>query len=82
MSKKVYMPTALVHERLPAGLGELRTVPQLKDSTAETPDARLQEYCSRIRETSKVFATYQHKNNTLKSDEAYVIWIDAWCAVC
>ena len=78
LTKKLYMPTALVHERLPAGLGELGSVPQLQDSMAETPEARLQEYCSRIRETSKVFATYQHKNQTLKADESYVIWIDAW----
>lgn len=49
LTKKLYMPTALVHERLPAGLGELRSVPQLMDSMAESAEDRLQEYCCRIR---------------------------------
>ena len=41
LSKKLYMPSALVKERMPAGLGELQTVPRLMDSKAKTPAARL-----------------------------------------
>ena len=78
LSGKLYMPTALIKEHLPAGLGDLQTVPRLQEQTGKTEAARLEQYIHAIRATAKVFSTYNHKNETLKRDESYMIWIDSW----
>ena len=59
LSSKLYMPTALIKAQLPAGLGDLQTVPRLSDQAGETHAARLQQYIMAIRATAKVFATYK-----------------------
>ena len=51
----------------------------LQTQTGETEAARLEKYIQRrLRRssaTAKVFSTYNHKNETLKRDESYIIWI-------
>ena len=79
LEKMEYMPTALKALQLPSGLGDLQSVPRLQDEEEQPDEAlRLAEYVRAIRATARVFATYQHKIETLAAYDAYMVWIDAW----
>ena len=79
LTSKLYLPTALVAMQLPAGLADLQTVPRLLPPDEwHDEEARLQEYVEAIRATARVFATYNHKMETLASYDAYMVWIDGW----
>ena len=63
---KMYLPSALVEMQLPSGLGDMSIVPRLQQADEEhDAQARLDEYVRAIRATVRVFATYQHKKQTL-----------------
>ena len=49
VGQKQFMPTALLAQHLPAGLGSMCNVPRLSDMVAETEAARLEEYIITIR---------------------------------
>ena len=79
LASKLYLPSALVEMQLPSGLGDLTTVPRLQRHDEEhDPQAMLDEYVLAIRATVRVFATYQHKKQTLVAYDGYMLWIDAW----
>ena len=78
LSAKRYMPTALIGDQLPAGLGDVRTVPKLHEMDGETSEARLKEYIAAVRSTARVFRTYNHQKLTLESYDSQVVWVDAW----
>jgi hypothetical protein len=79
LTSKLYLPTALVAMQLPAGLADLQKVPRLLPPDEwHDEEARLQEYVEAIRATARVFATYNHKMETLASYDSYMVWIDGW----
>ena len=79
LTSKLYLPTALIARQLPAGLADMSTVPRLQPPNDEhDAAARLAEYVAAIRATARVFATYNHKVETLAAYDSYMIWIDAW----
>ena len=79
LASKLYLPSALVEMQLPSGLGDLTTVPRLQWHDEEhDAQAMLDEYVLAIRATVRVFATYQHKKQTLVAYDGYMLWIDAW----
>ena len=79
LASKLYLPSALVEMHLPSGLGDLSTVPRLQLHDEEhDAQAMLDEYVRAIRATVRVFATYQHKKQTLVEYDRYMLWIDAW----
>ena len=79
LTSKLYLPTALIARQLPAGLADMSTVPRLQPPNDEhDAAARLAEYVAAIRATARVFATYNHKVETLAAYDSYIVWIDAW----
>ena len=52
LEAKLYLPSALKHDQLPAGLGSMTTVPRLSQDEAESWQERLQEYVRAIRATA------------------------------
>ena len=57
ISTRLYMPTMLLKDSMPAGLTDLESVPTLRATNADDDfEARLSEYVRAIRATSAVFA--------------------------
>ena len=48
IGQKDFLPTALLKQHLPAGMGSMRSVPRLMDIEAENDVARLAEYVATI----------------------------------
>ena len=83
LASKLYLPSALVEMQLPSGLGDLTTVPRLQRHDEEhDAQAMLDEYVLAIRATVRVFATYQHKKQTLVAYDGYMLWIIGRVIVC
>ena len=65
--------------QLPAGLADMSVVPRLlRLDDKHDEAARLAGYVASIRSVARVFATYNHKVETLASYDQYMVWIDAW----
>lgn len=76
--RKLYMPTALLKEHLPSGMGSLERVPRLSDSEESSYSARLQEYVAAIRTTARVFEQGNSLQTTRARYDGYMCWIDGW----
>ena len=82
ISTRLYMPTMLLKDSMPAGLTDLESVPTLRATNADDDfEARLSEYVRAIRATSAVFAVANHKEKTLAQDQGNVLWINCWCII-
>ena len=65
ISTRLYMPTMLLKDSMPAGLTDLESVPTLRATSADDDfEARLADYVRAIRATSAVFAVANHKEKT------------------
>ena len=68
LASKLYMPTGLLHTHLPAGVVDLQTVPRFaRPDELRSNEECLAAYVAAIRATAQVFATSNHKNETLVS---------------
>ena len=76
--RKLYMPTALLKEHLPSGMGSLEHMPRLSDSKESSYSARLQKYIAAIRATVCVFEQGSSLQTTRASYNGYMCWIDGW----
>ena len=82
ISTRLYMPTMLLKDSMPAGLTDLESVPTLRATSADDDfEARLADYVRAIRATSAVFAVANHKEKTLAQDQGNVLWINCWCII-
>ena len=79
LMKKLYLPTALIADELPAGSFEASSSVPRFATDAERPEAeRLDEYVRAIRATMNVFAKYHFKLPTLAAMDKYFVWLDSW----
>ena len=78
VGQKQFMPTALLAQHMPAGLGAMCSVPRLGDMQAETEAARLEEYIMTIRRTARVFEVCDCKQATFVEHDKYMTWVDGW----
>ena len=82
ISTRLYMPTMLLKDSMPAGLTDLESVPTLRATNADDDfEARLSEYVRGIRATSAVFAVANHKEKTLAQDQGNMLWINCNCVI-
>ena len=82
LASKLYMPTALLHTHLPAGMVDLQTVPRFaRQDETRSQEECLAAYVAAIRATAQVFATSNHKTETLVSYDGYMVWVDAWLVI-
>ena len=78
IGQKLYMPSALLANQLPAGLGSMTRVPRLMDLAAEDDAARLELYINTIRRTARVFEVGNCKTETAVEYDCYMGWINTW----
>ena len=81
IGQKEYLPTALLKQHLPAGMGSMTRVPRLMDIEAENDAARLDEYIATIRRTAKVFEVCECKEKTLQEHDLYMVWLNTWACL-
>ena len=55
---KLYMPTALLKQQLPSGMGSIERVPSMADGIGDSYASRLEEYVNAIRATARIFEQY------------------------
>jgi hypothetical protein len=81
IGQKAFLPTALLKQHLPAGMGSMTRVPRLMDIEAENDAARLEEYIATIRRTAKVFEICECKEKTLEEHDLYMVWLNSWACL-
>ena len=77
--QKLYMPTALLKEQLPSGIGTLGRVPRLGDYSGGSNSEQMQHFVAAIRKTARVFESSTHTTSTQASYDKYICWISASC---
>ena len=79
LMRKLYLPTALIADELPAGSLEAATcVPRFSTDEERLEAERLEEYVSAIRATMRVFARYHHKKQSLVEMDKCFVWLNSW----
>jgi hypothetical protein len=81
IGQKDFLPTALLKQHLPAGMGSMRSVPRLMDIEAENDVARLADYVATIRRTARVFEICNCKEQTLIEHDSYMVWLNSWACL-
>jgi hypothetical protein len=81
VGQKEFLPTALLKQHLPAGMGSMTSVPRLMDIEAENDVARLAEYVATIRRTARVFEVCNCKEQTLMEHDSYIVWLNSWACL-
>ena len=81
VGQKLYFPSALLMEQMPAGLGAIGRVPRLMDMTGTDHAARVEEYVEVIRKTAKVFEVHTCQQGTLEEHDKYMVWLDGWACL-
>ena len=77
--RKLYLPTALIADELPAGSLEVATcLPRFSTDEERLEAERLEEYVSAIRATMRVFARYHHKKQSLVEMDKCFVWLNSW----
>ena len=83
LMRKLYLPTALIADELPAGSLEVATcVPRFSTDEERLEAERLEEYVSAIREGDdeglcKVGTTNHKKQSLVEMDKCFV-WLNSW----
>ena len=79
LMRKLYLPTALIADELPAGSLEVATcLPRFSTDEERLEAERLEEYVSAIRATMRVFARYHHKKQSLVEMDKCFVWLNSW----
>ena len=79
LMRKLYLPTALIADELPAGSLEVATcLPRFSTDEERLEAERLEEYVSAMRATMRVFARYHHKKQSLVEMDKCFVWLNSW----
>ena len=72
-----YLPTAAVLKLMPAGTNSLQGVPIfstfLEEAGGGDREAALQQYCTAIDQTARVFGSFNYTQETLEEHDRYAL---------